>query len=224
MRSAREESAGAPKHCRHQSAGGCPGAVLGGRPKVAVGIQRRGWGRVAERPLDGDHVAAVSDQGTGIEVPQIVQRGVGQSRPAACDAPLMTGRVAVQQVRPLTETATVRPPTHQCPLCARRACRLVARGRTPPVLSRTSEAPPQHRFVSTLNLAPDSDCAPGAAPHNSGPAAYGRPTVRRRPCAAVGLSHSDTTSDELQRRNSNVAAAETCGKRRTTGCLGDYVQ
>src|SRR5450759_63932 len=41
---------------------GLAGAVLRGRPQVGIGVERRGGLRVAERALDGDDVAAGSDE------------------------------------------------------------------------------------------------------------------------------------------------------------------
>ena len=69
------------------SAGGCAGAVLGGGPQVAVGVQRRGGGRVAEGALHGDDVAACRDEAGGVEVAQVVEPDVGEFRGVAGGAP-----------------------------------------------------------------------------------------------------------------------------------------
>ena len=57
----------------HHRRGGGTGAVLGGRPQVRVDVQRGRRRGVPQRPLDGDHVAALGDQPAGVEVPQVMQ-------------------------------------------------------------------------------------------------------------------------------------------------------
>ena len=76
----------APRTSPARAAGGLPRPVLGGRPQVRVGVERRGRLRVPERALDGHDVAPGGDQAGGVEVPQVVQRDAGQAgvAPASC--------------------------------------------------------------------------------------------------------------------------------------------
>lgn len=46
---------------------------------MAVGVQRRRRGRVPERPLHGDDIAAGGDQPGGVEVPEVVKPHVRQA-------------------------------------------------------------------------------------------------------------------------------------------------
>ena len=56
-----------------QAGGARPGAVLGRRPQVGVGVQCGGRRSVPKRPLHGHNVAASGDQAGGVEVSEPVQ-------------------------------------------------------------------------------------------------------------------------------------------------------
>ncbi len=62
----------------HQVSGRSPRAVLHCGPQVAVGVQCRGRGGVAQGSLDGDDIAARCNETRRVEVPEVVQPDVRQ--------------------------------------------------------------------------------------------------------------------------------------------------
>lgn len=89
--------------CLHDRLRGSAGPILGRRPEVSVGVERRRSFGVAEGSLDGDDIAACGDEARRIEVPEVVQLDAAQPGGVQRLAPPVADTVLVHRPTTLAE-------------------------------------------------------------------------------------------------------------------------